>query len=59
MVWALKWAKGAAGAGFARSSARRLVASVDALAEDMDSMAPLWGKNWTVLVMKSPCVSGI
>ena len=40
MVWALKWEKGAAGAGFARASARRLAVSVAALAEEMDGMAP-------------------
>ena len=51
--------KGAASAGFARASARCLDASVPALVEDMDDMALLWGKNWTVLVMRSPPVSGI
>ena len=59
MVWAPKRAKGAAGAGFARASDRRLTASVAALAEDMAGMAPLCGKNLTVLVMRSPHVSGI
>ena len=59
MVWAPKWAKSAASAGFARSSYRRLALYVDASAEDMAGMAPLWGKNWTVLVMCSPHVSGI
>ena len=59
MVWAPKRAKGAAGAGFARASARRLVASVDVSAEDMAGMAPFCGKNWTVLEMRSPRVFGI
>ena len=59
MVWAPKRAKGAAGAGFARTPARRMDASVAALTEDMDGMAPLWGENWTVLVMRSPRVSSI
>ena len=58
MVWASKWTKGAAGAGFARASARRLDASIDAPLEDMAGMAPLCGKNWTVLVMRSPHVYG-
>ena len=40
MVWELKQAKGTAGAGFARASARRLAVSVAALAEEMDGMAP-------------------
>ena len=43
MVWAPKWEKGAAGAGFSRVSARRLATSVAASAEDMDDMVPLWG----------------
>ena len=59
MVWAPKRAKGVAGAGFARASARRLYASVAASEEDMAGMAPLWGKKWTVLVMRSTRVSGI
>ena len=59
MVWASKWTKGAAGVGFARASDRRMAASVAALAEDMAGMAPLCGKNWTVLVMRSSRVSGI
>ena len=63
MVWVPKRAKGASGAGFARASARILAAyvaaSVTALAGDMSGMATLWGKNWTVLVMRSPRVSGI
>ena len=59
MVRAPKRAKGASSAEFARASARRLDASVDALVEDMADMAPLWGKNWIVLVMRSPRVSGI
>ena len=45
MVWVLNQEKGAAGAGFSRPSTRRLYASVAALAEDMDGMAPLWGKT--------------
>ena len=59
MFWAPKRAKGAAGAGFARASARRLAVSVEASAEDMAGMAPLWGENWKVLVMRSLYVSGI
>ena len=59
MVWAPKWAMGAASAGFARASTRHLAASVAALVEDMAGMAPLCGKNLTVLVMRSPRVSGI
>ena len=59
MVWAPKQAKAAASAGFARASARRLAAFVAESAENMDDMAPLWAKNWTVLVMRSPCVSSI
>ena len=59
MVWVPKRANGAAGAGFARASARRLTVSVAASVEDMADMAPLCGKNWTVLVMRSPRVSGI
>ena len=55
IVWASKRAKGATGAGFARASARRLAE----LAEEMSSMAPFWGGNWKVLVMRSPRVSGI
>ena len=43
MVWAQKRAKGAAGAGFSRASARRLAASMTALADEMSGMAPLWG----------------
>ena len=54
MVWAPKRAKGEAGAGFARVSARCLAASVAVSAEDMAGMAPLWGKNWKVLVMRYP-----
>ena len=45
MVWELKQAKGTAGAGFARASARRLAASVAASTEEMAGMAPLCGKN--------------
>ena len=45
MVWVPKRAKCAAGAGFARASARRLAASMAASAEDMAGMAPLCGKN--------------
>ena len=41
MVWVPKWVKGAAGAGFARASARRLAASVAASSEDISGMAPL------------------
>ena len=59
MVWASKREKGAAGVGFARASARRLNTSVATSAEDMAGVAPLWGENWTVLVMRSPRVSGI
>ena len=58
-VWASKRAKGAAGPGFVRASARHLAASVAASAEDMDGMAPFCGENFTVLVMRSPRVSGI
>ena len=43
MVWVPKRAKGAAGAGFARASARRLAASVATSVEDMAGMAPLCG----------------
>ena len=43
MVWAPKRAKGAAAAGFARESARRLVASVDASAEGIAGMARCGG----------------
>ena len=42
MVWAPKQAKGAAGAGFARGSDRRLAVSVSVSTEDMAGMAPLW-----------------
>ena len=59
MVWAPKWAKGAAGTWFARASTRRLAASVAVSLEDMAGMAPLCGKNLTVLVMRYPRVSGI
>ena len=59
MVWASKREKGAAGVGFARAPDRRLDASMAASAEDMAGMAPLWLKNWTILVMHSPRVSGI
>ena len=59
MVWAPKRAKCAAGAGFARVSARRLAESVSALAEDIAGMAPLCGKNWKVLVMRYPRFTGI
>ena len=45
MVWATKRAKGEAGAGFARASARRLAASVATPADDMAGMVPLCGKN--------------
>ena len=59
MVWVPKRANDAASAGFARASARRQAASVAASANDMAGMAPLCGKNWTVLMMRSTCVSGI
>ena len=59
MIWVPKRAKGAASAGFARAPARRLAASVAASTEDMAGMVALWGKNRTVLVIRSPCVSGI
>ena len=59
MIWSPNQAKGAVGAGFSGASARRLAASMAASAEDMADMAPLWGVNWTVFVMHSPCVSGI
>ena len=59
MVLAPKQANGAACAGFARPSSRRLAASVATSAEDMAGMASLCGKNWTVQVMRSPCVSSI
>ena len=59
MIWAPKQENGTADAGFAMASARRLAASVAVSAEDMAGMEPLWGKNWTVLVMHSPHVSGI
>ena len=55
MVWVINRAKGEANAGFERASARRL----DALAENISGMAPLWGGNWTILVMRSTRVSGI
>ena len=58
MVWAPKQENSAAGAGFARASARCLDASVAASAEDMAGMAPLWEKC-TVLVMQSPRVSSM
>ena len=54
MVWLPKRVKGAANAGFARASARRLATSVAAPAEDM-----VVSKNCTVLVMRPPCVSGM
>ena len=41
MVWAQNRAKGAAGAGFARASARHMAASVAASADDMAGMVPL------------------
>ena len=41
MVWAPKRAKGAAGAGFSRASARHLAALVAASTEEMAGMAPL------------------
>ena len=59
MIWAPKRAKGTTVAGFVRASARRLAAYVAVLADDMYVMAPLCGKNWTVLVMRSPHVSVI
>ena len=59
MVWVPKQAKVAASAGFSRESDRHMAASLDVLAEDMSGMAPLCGKNWTVLVMRYPRVSGI
>ena len=58
MVWAPKRAKGAAGAGFARTSARRLAASVAAPRKDIAGMTPLLKKNCTVLVIRSPRVLG-
>ena len=45
MVWLPNREKGAAGAGFARASARRLAESVAGLVEEMAVMAPLWGKT--------------
>ena len=45
MVWAPKRENFAAGAEFARASAKRLAASVAAPAEDMAGMGPLCGKN--------------
>ena len=45
MVWAPKRVKGAAGAGFAKASVRRLTESMAASAEDMDVMAPFCGEN--------------
>ena len=45
MVWAPKWANGAAGAGFARASDGQLAASMAASTEDMAGMATLCGKN--------------
>ena len=59
MIWVPKQAKGAAGAGFARALDRRLAASVVPSAEDIAGMALLCGKNSTVLVMRSPRVSGV
>ena len=59
MVLEPKQAKGESVAGFARASARRLAASVAASADDMSGIAPLWGGNWKVLVMRSPRASGI
>ena len=59
MVWATKQANDAAGAGFARASARCLAAYVADSAEGMAGMAPLWEGNWTVFVMRSPHVSDI
>ena len=59
MVWVPKRVKGPAGAGFARASTRRLAASMAVLEEEMTGMVPLWGENWTFLVMRSPRVSGI
>ena len=45
MVWAPKQAKGEAGAGFGRVSARHLATSVATLAENMAGMAPLCEKK--------------
>ena len=45
MVRDPKRAKGGAGAGFARSSARSLAASVSTSAEEIPGMSLLWGKT--------------
>ena len=58
MVWAPKIAKGAAGAGFARASARRLYESMAASAEEIADMASLWRKKSTVFSVNSSRVSG-
>ena len=58
MVWALKRAKITAGVGLVRASERRLAASVDVSVEDIEVTAPLWGENYTVFAVRSPCVSG-
>ena len=58
MVWAPKGAKGAAGAGFARVSARRLAAYVAVLAENIAGMTPLLGGGavlfWQYNIPMSP-----
>ena len=59
MVWATKRAKCAASVVFERESARRLDASVAALAEYIVAMEPLWGGNCTFLEVCSPHVSGM
>ena len=56
MFWAPNWVKSAAGAGFARSSARVLSVSMAVLAENMTGMAPFWWGNCIALVMRSPHV---
>ena len=48
--------KGAAGSGFAGASARRLSASVAALADDKADIAPLWGKLYSFGDAISPCL---
>ena len=59
MVWASNREKGVVGAGFARASARRLAAYVDASVEDITGMALLLGGDYTFLEMLSPHVSGM
>ena len=57
MVWAPKRAKGESGAEFARESARRLDASMTALAYDIEGISPLWGKTvlfWRCALPVSP-----